>query len=302
MFGEEATMRRTFGFSVLLALLAVLSVGLAQIPEPPTDGSLLYDGAGVLDQAHFDRIRQIQEELSELGIPMGVATVTRLSQQGIDREADQFTEEWVREWGLDSDGNGRWVLVVLSVGDRRARILLGPEWDRGFERISQRMVLKGMVPHFKYGRYQNGLLWGAEKIRVELSKGLLHGPPERHPGELVLEKFQILQPVSFFSPRNMAVLTGLGLLLLVLALFSSRKSAPLLVGAGLLTIGLACFGEIVGPAVAFLVIVAALGMGGGGPVAPRAVALDEAEAAREPQARASKGARTYGGGEVTGSW
>lgn len=175
-------MNRLKTFPVLSGL--VLLVGMfcvAGIPssaaaleitlERPGDKEFVRDLAGMLDDAGKTRIREIAGKLlSEKATPIIVVTIDSMAEWGGEgMTIESFSTILFNQWGIgqaklgDQDWNTG-ILLLVSKGDRKARIELGGGWGRSEDATARRIMNELIVPRFKEGKFSDGIVAGVEGL------------------------------------------------------------------------------------------------------------------------------------------
>jgi len=148
----------------LLVLSLVLAVSgtavLAQIfPEPE---GFVSDFAGLLSPDTRAQLESRLERLEqETGAELAVVTIIALDNETIDSYAVRLFEEW----GIGKKGQDNGVLFLTSIMEREVRIEVG----YGLEPIitdgrAGRILDREVLPHYKSGDYEAGILAGAAAI------------------------------------------------------------------------------------------------------------------------------------------
>jgi uncharacterized protein len=165
----------------LAGTLAALSAAVAQeyVPplrvaiDPPGEREFIRDLAGLVKPADANRIRGLCDQLlTDLKTPILVVTVDSLSQYGGEgMRIDTFARMLFDQWGIGFEKrDGRpWntgILLLVSRGDRRARIELGGGWKHQKDALCQRIMDERIIPRFKSGDYSAGILDGVEGLEA----------------------------------------------------------------------------------------------------------------------------------------
>jgi len=230
--------------SVILTLLcAQLCCGQMQFPDTPQAGQLIQDYAGVISSADKEVIRKIQYQAYEqFDTPIAVVTISSLAEFKASRnQIEKAAHDLFNKWQIgkrDANGNlvNQGILLLVSVGDRRARIELGDDWKRDWDDNCDQIMKHSIVKQFKANDYSGGILAGVEKLAVMGKAG---------PGGALGYTFSnnLDLPVNGFSPvpKLLAyILCGVGVLLLMLA-FALPQYRLTLIVAGIGLIGTAIF-------------------------------------------------------------
>ena len=247
-----------------LALVAALACGSAaqNIPPMPQDSKFVQDYARLLDAATMNAIGEVQRTAFEQhDTPIVVVTVRSMADYGArGMTIENFASRWFNQWQIgkkmpDGTLSNKGMLLLVSPGDRRARIELGADWGRSFDAHAQRIMNDAIVPRFRGGDFRAGILAGVQ----ELGKMAAIGPggaaasavapspmpdPSAMPGSplnndamgdspgTVAGKVQQLSPL----PRNIVWLLGLGGIVLVIAgvMFPQYRKQLVIAGAAMI--------------------------------------------------------------------
>ncbi|MCF6283634.1 MAG: TPM domain-containing protein [Candidatus Hydrogenedentes bacterium] len=140
--------------------------------DPPADDAFVQDLAQIVAADDVVEIRRIADELlSDRGIPIIVVTVDSMSQYGGGGSwrIETFARILFDQWGIGHEEIGgqpwnRGILLVVSTGDRKARIELGADWAGEFDSVCRRIMDEQIVPYFKQGKYTEGILAGVVSL------------------------------------------------------------------------------------------------------------------------------------------
>lgn len=190
---ESAIQYRTFTFqSLLLVLVASLMPFsesassqdvLAEAPEnnqpiakgsytpwPSPDSGYVTDHANLLSKEQHEKIEQwLYKAEKEQGVEIIVVTVASMqSYTGTPRTIEQFATGLFNRWGIGDRDRNNGVLILVSPGDRKARIELGAGYRRTRDADSQ-AIMKSMVAEFKSGDYQDGITTGVKSVLLEFA-------------------------------------------------------------------------------------------------------------------------------------
>ncbi|HSK03164.1 MAG TPA: TPM domain-containing protein [Kofleriaceae bacterium] len=104
------------------ALLLAVSVAVAATPLPPRGDRLIYDEAGVLDDATERRLEARHRELlARAGVAIVVITVPAL----VDETIDDLAVRVGQTWGVGRRGQDRGLVVALARDDRQIFVATG---------------------------------------------------------------------------------------------------------------------------------------------------------------------------------
>ncbi|MCE9604197.1 MAG: TPM domain-containing protein [Planctomycetia bacterium] len=171
----------------LVALVAAYcgpSVGVA-LAEPgkitldrPGDREFVRDEAHLLTPAEIAKITQIGDKLlTEKATPIIVVTIDKMANHGgegmrIETFANLLFDQWAV--GVAKVNGQDWntgILLLVSKGDRKARIELGDHWRHDQDKLAQQIMSEQIVPRFKQGDFPGGILAGVEALD-KMARGL----------------------------------------------------------------------------------------------------------------------------------
>lgn len=162
--------------TILCMLLAAALTGLPAQGQridldPPGEREFVLDLAGLLSA---DDVKAIQAScdklLTEHATPIIVVTIERMANHGgrtmrIETFAHLLFDQW--QVGHAKLGEKEWntgILLLVSKGDRRARIQLGAGWGRDKDALCSRIMDDRIVPLFKAGDFGGGIRAGVEAL------------------------------------------------------------------------------------------------------------------------------------------
>lgn len=154
--------------SILLIFFGTATAALAWEPPSPTRAFYVNDYAGVLDSDTQQYIIDSGEVLyARTGAQVVVLTVKDLE----GRPLEEYSLEVLRGWGIGDSKKDNGVLILLSTGDRRARIEVGYGLEGALpDGKTGRIQDEYMLPYFREGDYSKGILNGYNAILKEISK------------------------------------------------------------------------------------------------------------------------------------
>jgi uncharacterized protein len=155
----------TLLMAVLLLVTPQAQDGVRYPPKPgPRD--FILDEAKVLKADDATEIRILCDEvLTKKKAPIVVVTIPSLAAYGaqgwpIERYALNLMSEWGVGWPEWNYG----MLLLVSMGDRKARIELGGSWERRKDDDARRIMSERVIPYFKKGDPSKGILEGARGL------------------------------------------------------------------------------------------------------------------------------------------
>jgi uncharacterized protein len=165
-----------FAFALLIGFTCWVpspSAFAVTFPDKPPQSDFYVDEAGLLDEGARAAINDTALALlQQEQIPLFVVTIRSLSSYeasalGIEGYATQLFDHW----GIGSPERNYGMLLLVSVGDRRARIELGAGFERNYDRQANDIMQSLIVPAFRRGDYQTGIVDGVRGMDA-MSRGL----------------------------------------------------------------------------------------------------------------------------------
>lgn len=220
----------------LVLLIAMLLIGAApewveaqelDLPPIPEDAYFIQDHAGVVPHGVRGEIGRLQQEAFErYDTPIIVVTIGSMAEYGgAGMDIEWFARHWFNHWEIgkrDAEGElvNRGMLLLVSVGDRKARIELGAEWGTAWDGQAQRIMDQAIVPAFKRGDYGQGALAGTMGLRDMAERGP-DAPPSFELGDLMDRMQDKPMPTTPLPLWGIVAVGALGVGLLVASFFVS---------------------------------------------------------------------------------
>lgn len=157
--------------NALLLSAVLLWTGAAdevRYPAKPGPRDFILDEAKLLTPEDAAAVKAICDEvLTKKRAPIIVVTIPSLAQYGakgwpIERYALNLMSEWEVGWEEWNYG----MLLLVSPGDRKARIELGASWARHKDDDAKRVMAERIIPKFKQGGYSQGILEGVKGLQA----------------------------------------------------------------------------------------------------------------------------------------
>jgi uncharacterized protein len=181
--------------------LALLLAGPARAERavPPLTGPVV-DEAGLLDRNGEARLARLalaaRAEHGGNGVQLQFLLVPSLDGEPIESFSIRVAEAW--ELGSRESDNG--ILVVVSRDDRAFRIEVGGGLEGELpDALAGRILGESMAPHFREGRYAEGLFAGAVRILSAVNSLPENvAVPPRSPAKFHVSSLAIVAFVLFF--------------------------------------------------------------------------------------------------------
>ncbi len=173
-------MRRTNGRAIGFLLLAVGLAGATFAPaqtftERPGPRDFILDQANLIipeDRAHLHDI--CDKLLTEKRIPIVVVTIPSLPFDNNDIEA--YARALFDDWGIGYEDHNYGILLLVSLGDRKARIELGADYKHTKDADARLIMDDIIIPRFKKRNYSQGILQGVQALDTMARGGTVQAP------------------------------------------------------------------------------------------------------------------------------
>lgn len=154
-------------------LLAVTVARAATFPDKPPTEHFYVDGAGLITPEAGEKIDATASALlGEEKIPLYVVTIPSLSaQQAVTMTVEQYARELFDEWGIGWQDRNYGILLLISAGDRKARIELGSDWRGMHDGEAVQIMNELIIPAFRRGDYATGIADGVRGLDA-MARGL----------------------------------------------------------------------------------------------------------------------------------
>lgn len=232
-------------FTFLAVLLCFAAPACSAYPQP-TSGKRVYDFASLLSAEQETQLEQLTAGIAEATTAeLDIVTVSSLHGETVEEYANNL----FNEWGIGRADTNNGVLFLIAPNERRVRIEVGyglePLLTDG---LCGNIIAKNIIPAFKAGRFDEGIISGAERIA-----GILRQHPEQAQGvkdsvpkflrtlkrKIRISKFVHLIPVYLGAfllialllvgftkkyPFFLAIVTGIATLFLVFLWYINLKA------------------------------------------------------------------------------
>lgn len=130
----------------------------------PTLTGRVVDNAGILDVKTENKISAILESLEPDQVV--VATVSYLN----GKEIEEYALQLARYWGIGEKEKDNGILFLIAPNERQTRIEVGYGLEGTLSDVlAHNIIRKKVLPYFKRGDYQNGILSGVQAIATHLN-------------------------------------------------------------------------------------------------------------------------------------
>ncbi len=191
-------------FQLIFFILAMLCVSLPGLthaeytgvafPPKPGDREFIVDEAGMLDDDQETEIwTDLDQLLTDQAIPIIIVTIPSLAEYDArGMRIETYAKFLFDEWGigyekLSVSGRGvgrseevswnRGILLLVSEGDRKARIELGADYGTEKNPFTQQIMDQNIIPYFKKGDFAAGIASGAKALEAMAREEEIPVPP-----------------------------------------------------------------------------------------------------------------------------
>jgi uncharacterized protein len=168
-------------FSVILALVVLGTIfqsaeaqqGQVTFPEKPQPGNYVIDEAGLISQADRRTINEVAAALwQDNAAPIIAVTITSLADHNAaGYTIEQYAFELFNHWGIGNERHNYGMLLLVSEGDRKARIELGAAWGQNHNDQAQEVMDTLIIPRFREGKFSEGIRLGVRGMDT-LARGV----------------------------------------------------------------------------------------------------------------------------------
>lgn len=168
------------GIYLAALLLAALPAEAQQLTVPqPEPRQFVVDLADLITPEDEAKIQKTADKLlTDLVVPIVVVTIPSMADYGgAGLRIETFANLLYDQWGVgherlaDQEYWNRGILLLVSQGDRKARIEFGAGWERTWDVKAQEIMDDQIIPRFKQGEFSEGILAGVTSLD-RMSRGL----------------------------------------------------------------------------------------------------------------------------------
>jgi len=153
-------------FLAAILLTAPPAQEQVRYPARPEPRTFILDEAKLIQPDEAAEIRILCDEvLTKKKAPIVVVTIPSLEQYGAKGwPIERYAMNLMSEWGVGYEDWNYGMLLLVSPGDRKARIELGGSWARRKDDEAKRVMSERIIPRFKQGDYSKGILEGVRGL------------------------------------------------------------------------------------------------------------------------------------------
>lgn len=166
-------MRKLFGVIALCGASSMaMAVSVEDIAMPKTYNNMfISDTANIIDEVQEKQLDDaLNTHFEETGNQIAVVTTVDTKGSGSPK---QFATKLFNTWGLGDADKDNGLLILLSISDRRIEFETGYGLEGVLPDVIQyRLQQEIMVPYFKKGDYEQGLLRGTYATLNKINEGM----------------------------------------------------------------------------------------------------------------------------------
>ena len=154
-------------------LVSSYSASAVTFPDKPPQSDFFVDEAALLNVDARTAINGIALSLlQQEKVPLLVVTIPSLaSYEGSSLGIEGYATQLFDHWGIGSQARNYGMLLLVSVGDRRARIELGSGFERNYDTQANDIMQSLIVPAFRRGDFPTGITDGVRGMDA-MARGL----------------------------------------------------------------------------------------------------------------------------------
>ena len=188
-------MKRFWFVPALCLVVAIGTGGLVFAQDFPEPVGYVNDFAELLSsgtRAQLEaQLRQLEEDTTA---EVAVVTITTLDGEPVE----YYANELFNEWGIGQKGEDNGILFLIALEERQTRIEVG----YGLESIitdgrAGRILDTAVIPNFKNGDYELGIIAGIESIETYIREGTPPSAIEENPISDFVSQADLWMPVLF---------------------------------------------------------------------------------------------------------
>ncbi len=264
--GVSSALRVALAAIVMSMVAAAPALADVTYPTRPMDRGFIADEAKLISPEDAAKIKAIGDKLlTDKRVPLIVCTITSMADHGASGwTIERYAMNVFDEWGIGSKSYDYGILLLVSKGDRKARIELGAGWTRERDSAAANIMSMDIVPAFKRGDYSGGILKGVQQLDALARVASKPAPPVDQSGTGV-NTGSSAAPSTSAPSTNAAPATSTQQEGQQSYPYSNSTSRGRSGGSGIGGFSMACLAiPVIGIIIVLRVLKGAIGWGGGG--------------------------------------
>ena len=158
----------------IITAVALLTGACAQTPAPQ---GRISDFANVIDESNRRLIGHVISDLEERTTSeMAVVTIDSTKGEAIEDYANRLHNQW----GIGKKGKDNGILLLIAVSDRKLKIEVGYGLEGSVpDGFAGDVIRNTITPHFKQGRFGDGIYAGALRLAQKIETDAGVAPPQQ---------------------------------------------------------------------------------------------------------------------------
>ncbi len=154
----------TTGFAFVLLCLLSSRCFAIEFPDKPSAENFFVDNASLISTEAASQINQIARALlTDEKVALFVVTIPSLAEyDAAGYSIEGYAADLFDKWGIGFDDRNYGMLLLISKADRKARIELGADWDRAYDRDAKQIMDTLIIPEFKKNDFALGIVQGIQ--------------------------------------------------------------------------------------------------------------------------------------------
>ncbi len=148
---------------LLLTICLCTHTARGQYPERIGERDFILDDAELLSPDAEAQLKQLCDTLlTERKIPIMIVTIESMTAYGPfpPGTIESYARGLFDTWKIGYEDHNYGILLIVSEGDRRARIELGADFGRDYDGVCEDIMQDLIIPEFKDGDYSAGITSG----------------------------------------------------------------------------------------------------------------------------------------------
>ncbi len=178
----KSLFKRFLSLALLGLILLCQSTAWAEsYPQKPPSKDFFVDEANLINEADRKTINNTAAALlSQEQIPLFVVTIPSLSSYQSTKGIEAYAQALFDHWGIGFKDRNYGILLLISKGDRKARIEFGKSWDHRHDHSANEIMQGHIIPAFKRDDYSGGITAGVTALDA-IARGLALPKPKLPP-------------------------------------------------------------------------------------------------------------------------
>jgi len=155
-------------FILGICILGLQGTGVAQEDELPSYRGYVNDFAGILTPQITDQVTAVAQQVeAKTTAQIALVTIPTVAPLAIE----QYAVELFEKWGIGQAGKDNGILILMAANDKKVWISTGYGLEGALpDAICKQIVYQIMIPEFRKGALDRGLLFGTIAVAELIAK------------------------------------------------------------------------------------------------------------------------------------